>query len=117
MTTIHSLIRAKERIGLSNVKAESYIEKAMERGKRYSDYHTAAERNWLEKQNHPGSHALAFEKYCFIISDDQACITMYNLPTWFGNHKHKHYAGKERIRHLSKYRRHHDMWADSFEVC
>lgn len=117
MTTAHSLVRAKERIGLSSDKAEAFIEKALTQGKRYLDFHTAAERNWLKKQNNPGSYALAYDKYCFIINDDQACITLYKLPTWFGNHKHKHYAGKEQIRHLAKYLRFHDVWEDTFEVC
>lgn len=100
MITLHSLERAKERMGMNEKVAKKQIKHALERGKT-ADQFTSWERNYLEKEAYGNCRAIAYNGYCYIFNDDNTCVTMYSLPVWFG--KKKHFDGKERIRNYKTY--------------
>ena len=108
VATVHSLDRAKERVGVKGKQAEKRIRLAMERGKS-SEYFSAKEKRYLENESSEGQTAVAYNDFCYIISDSGVCITMYPLPGWFG--KKMHYAGKEKIRNMKKYSRNYDLFS------
>ena len=103
MVTKHSMNRAKERAGFKSLRrAEAFLENALERGKR-EDAFSFIERAYLQNLGKKDCTAIAYNGFCMIVSPDKVCVTMYELPAWFG-HK-KRYHGKERIRDTKKYRR------------
>lgn len=102
MATVHSLERAKERAGINEKKAYKMIDRALERGKRAEDF-SSWERDYLREEGKGNATAIAYNNYCFIVSEDGFCLTVYPLPTWFG--KKKHFKGKERIRNMKAYSR------------
>lgn len=102
MTTMHSIERAKERIGMNPKAAEHLMKNALERGKDKTRYSSEQKRQWLiAKENACGCKALVYNETCFIVSPDNVIITLYPLPGWF-NHKNR-YTGKERIRNQAKF--------------
>lgn len=104
MTSKHSLVRAKERLGLNPSMAEHFIRNAISRGKRIDDYRPGKEREWLEQRNTEGFIILVYNNYCFIVKEEsQLCITLYSLPQWFG--KRKFYSEKGKIRNYCKYQK------------
>lgn len=102
MATVHSLVRAKDRLNLNEQKAERLINQAIKKGKRASEF-SSWERRFLEEESSDGSEAIAYNNYCYIISENGFCITMYPLPAWFG--KKKRFDGKEHIRNIKNYTR------------
>lgn len=108
VATMHSLDRAKERIGVKGKQAERYIRLAVERGKSSEDF-SAKEKHYLEKESSENYTAIAYNNFCYIISNDGLCITMFPLPNWFG--KKMRYNGKEKIRDMKKYSRSHDLYS------
>ena len=104
MTTMHSLERAKERLGFNRKYAERFIETAIQRGQTAGDYNTSNERKWLERHSQYGCRAIAYNGRCLIVSEDEACITIYDLPRWFGQSK-RYDQHKRRIRNYVKYTR------------
>ena len=102
MATFHSLERAKQRAGLNERRACKMIDLALTRGKTAA-FFSSWERDYLENTAAENTTALAYNNYCYIVSDTGRCLTMYPLPKWFG--KKKHFAGKERIRNMKVYMR------------
>ena len=51
--------------------------------------------------------AIAYNNFCYIVSEEGFCVTLYPLPVWFG--KKKHFNGKERIRNMKAYARNYAM--------
>lgn len=100
MTTLHSLERAKERMGMNEKSAIKEIERALERGKTAEEF-TSWERNYLSKEAKGDCRAMAYNGYCYIFKSDDTCLTMYRLPVWFG--KKKHFDGKKRIKNFKSY--------------
>lgn len=100
MTTIHSIERAKERIGLNEKKATKQIALALERGKAAQEFRSM-ERSFLEGECKYGNTAIAYNNFCYIFSEDGVCVTLYPLPIWFG--KKKQFNGKEKVRNPKKY--------------
>lgn len=100
MTTIHSIERAKERIGLNEKKAAKQIALAWERGKGAKEFRSM-ERSFLEGECKYGSTAIAYNNFCYIFNADGVCVTLYPLPVWFG--KKKQFNGKEKVRNPKKY--------------
>ena len=99
--SFHSITRAKERTGMKNEKTISKnIALAMQRGKRAKDF-TSWERNYLRAEAYDNCTAIAYNNYCYIVSEDGCCVTMYPLPVWFG--RKKRFDGKERIRNYKQY--------------
>ena len=100
MVTLHSIERLKDRRNIKNKKsAVKNIYLAKQRGKRAEDC-TSWESDFLSTEAYDDSTAIAYDGYCYIFKDD-VCLTMYELPSWFG--KKKHFNGKERIRDYKKY--------------
>lgn len=98
--TYHSIIRAKERTGLSERKTTRMIGQAWEKGKRAREF-SSMEKSYLEQKEFGGHTAVAYNNYCYIFCEEGFCITLFPLPGWFG--KKKRFDGKERIRDLHKY--------------
>ena len=106
--TIHSIERSKERLGLNERRAEKVIELAIKRGKKSVDYTTSRERKYLEKHTGLASYAVAYNGYCYIINNDGFCVTLYELPAWFG--KKKQYDGKTKIKNIKTYYKNYIDW-------
>lgn len=100
MTTLHSLERAKERMGMNKKVAIKQIRLALERGKTFEEF-TSWEKNYLGKEAYGNCRAVAYNGYCYIFNDKDYCVTMYPLPIWFG--KKKHFDGKNRIKNYKAY--------------
>ena len=102
MTTMHSIERAKERIGVNRKTAEHIMRNAIERGKDKTMFSSVQKQQWLiAKENACGCKALVYNDTCFIVSQDNIVITLYQLPNWFS--QSNRYAGKEKIRNQAKY--------------
>lgn len=104
MATNHSLRRAKERAGLNMASAQKVICNARERGLGPWDF-TGFEREYLIGKQNQHEYAVAYQGKCFVFSDSGVCITVLELPGWFG--RKKYYDRKERIRNLKKYSSHY----------
>lgn len=99
--TLHCNERAMERYNLRNEKAVmKNINRAYLYGKRAED-HTSWERNYLSSKTRPCMVAVEYNGFCYIFNEYGICVTMYDLPAWFG--KKKRFNGKERIRDFRKY--------------
>ena len=102
MTTLHSIERAKERIGINAKTAEHMMRNALERGRDKTAFTNAEQRRWLTaKESACGCRALVYNGHCFIVSGDDTVITLYELPGWFMHEKR--YDGPERIRNRAKF--------------
>lgn len=104
--TVHSLERAKERIGFNERKAHKMIDLALERGKSAKDF-SSWEKDYLENESKSNTTAIAYNNFCYIVNENGFCVTLYPLPSWFG--KKKHFNGKERIRNMKVYSRNHEF--------
>ena len=104
IATYHSLERVKERTCLDEDKAFKQIKKALIRGKSSKDF-TSLERKYLENKSHDNVKAIAYNDFCYIVTDEGICITMHKLPFWFG--KKRTYNGKDKIKKAKVYTRNH----------
>lgn len=100
--TIHSLERAMERIGFNEKTADKQFRFAMERRKTCEDF-TSWEQKYLAKEAYVGCGAFEYDGYCYIVNELGLCVTIYQLPAWFG--KKKHFNMIERIRNMKSYAR------------
>ena len=110
MITLHSLKRAKERIGINEKTARKQIHLAFERGKTAEQF-SSWEKSYLQAEAHNDCYAIAYNGYCYIFSCDCLCVTLYPLPSWFG--KKKRFDGKTRIRNYKSYTK-NSLWKDTF---
>lgn len=101
MITNHALQRTHERAGLNRKSSARLIENAFQRGKTPEAFH-AFERKYLKKKTIDNSRVIVYNSLCFIISEDDFCITVFQVPEWFGK---KQYDGKQEIRDVKKYMR------------
>ena len=101
-TTLHSIIRAKERLELNEKRAARIIKLAFSRGKCASEF-SASERRYLKGKETKGCTAKAYNGVCYIFGENNNCITLYELPAWFG--KRQSYNGKEKVRSPRAYLR------------
>ena len=107
--THHGFVRAKERCNMKSVqKVENNVRRALERGKR-ADSFSSWERNYLEKATSEYYTAVAYNNCCYIFNEFEQCITIMNLPPWFG--KKRRFDGKVRIRNYKQY------CADKYVCC
>ena len=91
--SMHSIERAKERIGMNPRAAEHFMRNALERGKDKSMFCCAEKRRWLTaKESACGHRALVYNGVCLIVSQDDVVVTMYEVPSWF--RKASRYSGK-----------------------
>ena len=107
MTTVHSLMRAKKRLGYNTKSAEHFIQNAIERGKTVNNFRPGKEREWLEQRCSDGYQVIVYNGCCLILNEQQVCITLYSVPHWFG--KQIRYDGKESIRNIVKYQK-YNAW-------
>ena len=99
--TNHGYKRMKERCNIKNHKtANKNIELAFKRGRRVNDF-CSLECNYLISKEFDSCYAVAFNSYCYIFNQSNACVTVYALPKWFN--KKKQYVGKRKIRNPKKY--------------
>lgn len=112
--TKHSLEKSKERLGINKKYAEKRIFDALSRGKT-AEYFSSWERSFLKKEGHYGCRAIAYNGFCYIVSPNNTCVTLYPLPSWFG--KKKHFDGKEKIRNFKKYSKIHLDVYDKSMLC
>lgn len=106
--TYHSILRTVERANLSRDSAVRMIEKAKEYGKKAEAF-PSDERKYLKQLEREGSNVLYHAGYCFILTDDYKCITMFPVPQWFG--KKSRHCGKTVVRNPKKYSR---MWREDY---
>ena len=112
--TLHAMERSKERRNYKNQRtAIKNIELAIARGKRAEDF-TSWERNYLYSACTENKYAIAYNNFCYIVSEEGCCITMFPLPVWFG--KKKHFDGKERIRNYKKYCKNNSQYCESYAI-
>lgn len=97
MVTLHSIQRAHERTRYKGKAAIRFIENGIERGKTAQEF-TQKEREYLESVSHNDCIAKAYNGFCFIITESGICVTLYELPKWFG--KRRYYNQKRRIRNV-----------------
>ena len=115
IVTIHGVTRTKERYNLKNVRSvEKNVTFAVQRGKRAEDC-TSWERSYLSNEAYADCIAIAYNNFCYIVNADGVCVTLYQLPAWFG--KKKHFDGKERIRNYKRYYRSHSMLEEKEPAC
>ena len=101
MTTYHAIQRTQKRAGFNLESSERFIANAVKRG-RSAEMFNAKEREYLQRQEaKKGYQTIVYNSFCFIVSDDGFCVTMFALPAWF--EKKRHYVGKQRIRDAKKY--------------
>ncbi len=98
--TKHSLEKMKERKGIKAKKAARQLSNAIQRGKTYLDF-SSMERQYLENKEKADCRAIAYDGFCFILNENNSCVTLYPLPKWFG--RKKHFVGKTAIRNYRKY--------------
>lgn len=104
MTSRHSLERAKERLGFNRKYAASVIENGIQRGQAACSFRPGAEREWLESRSQHGCRALAYNGMCIIVSTDGNCVTVYELPQWFGKKAQFDHRNR-RIRNCVRYQK------------
>ena len=106
MITNHALQRTQERTGFNPETSKRFITNAIQRGKSAESLNSR-EREYLS-QPIADRRAMVYNSYCFIVSKDDVCITVFGAPKWFG--KKAQFHGKERIRDAKKYLRYSDKY-------
>lgn len=89
-------------MSVNSRKANKLVSLAELRGKCAENFASNVEKNFLlrcEKNNK--SKAKAYNNFCYIFNEDNVCVTLYKLPSWFM--RKKHYNGKEKIKNVKKY--------------
>ena len=113
--SMHTIERAKERIGMNPRAAEHFMRNALERGKDKSMFCCAEKRRWLSaKENACGYRALVYNDMCLIVDPNDVVVTMYKVPSWF--RKPDRYNGKERIRNQAKFEKYNKVYTETSRV-
>ena len=111
-TSLHSIKRTQKRAGLSKKTSEKFIINAIENGRGIESF-SDAERDYLmAKEAKEGCRAIVHDEYCFIIGDNDCCVTMYHVPVWF--EKKSYFDGKKIIRNIKKYIRYNNSLANDY---
>lgn len=109
-STNHCCERMEQRTKLKGDEAIRFANNAVHKG-RNASFYTGKEKRYLEEKERDDISAVTYNGYCFIINKSkEACVTMYELPEWFG--RKEHYQGKEKIRNYKKY-----MRFNSYDLC
>jgi len=106
MFTNHALQRTSERTGYNKRTSARFITNAIERGKEAEEF-SSKEKNYLMQRVRDG-RMVVYNSCCFVLRDENICITMFHTPEWFG--KKILYDGKTKIRDARKYLRHSDNY-------
>ena len=114
MCTNHSLERAAERTRYSGKSAEHFIRNGITRGKTAEAF-THREHEWLTGLAREGCIPKVYNGYCLIVSGDGVCVTLYELPGWFG--KKRRYDGDKPIRNAKRITAFRDCANDMILAC
>ena len=106
--TYHSLVRAKERLGLKAEAAEREIRRAYLNGLDSADF-SPREKEYLCSKELFGATVKVYKGSCYLFSEDGTCITIYKVPAWFG--RKQFFDGKTKIRNPRDYYRHYGITA------
>lgn len=101
--TNHAAERGKERLRQCRKKALKGAEKAWINGKREADFNGKFEKTYMQNKTCE-SIPVVWNDMLYVFSDDEdtrRCITIHQLPRWFG--KKKNFIGKEKIKNPKKY--------------
>ena len=101
MTTLHAIERTKKRAKLGRNASIRLIKNAINYGRCADDFDSMEHKYLAEKESLSGDYALAYEKFCFIISKEGTWITMFELPEWFL--KRHYFKGKQKINNPRKH--------------
>ena len=112
MYTYHSVIRTSKTAGLNKNAAVRMIENARVKGKRSCEF-GSNERKYLQRKESKGNKPVIYAGYCFVFNAQDVCITMYNVPSWFGKAQ---YQAKRQIRDPRKYYRRYAEHIEDFAV-
>ena len=104
IVTNHGYERAEQRLGFTKEQTDRKIKNVLLKGRDYTDF-KSKEKQFLKDQERNGTRAIAYDGFCYIIADDNVCITTYKLPAWFG--KSRNFDGKTKIKNLKKYNQNH----------
>ena len=108
--TMHSIERAKERIGMNPRAAEHFMRNALERGKDKTMFSCEQKRRWLTaKEEACGFRALVYNNICVIVNREGLVITLYEVPGWF--RRPERYSGREKIRNQAKFEKFNRCYA------
>jgi len=99
MCTYHSIVRAQERTRYNGMSAIRFVENGLARGKTAEDF-TQKERRYLDERPRNNCTVKVYNGYCLIVNECGECVTLYQLPEWFG--KHRFYSHKEPIRNARR---------------
>ena len=83
--TKHSCLRAKERLGIKNLKQfETLLNKALARGKTSIDFKRQRDIDLLSRKETEKTFIVAYSGICFVFSKGtNRCLTLFKLPTYF----------------------------------
>lgn len=98
--TKHGYERAKERQHYNKEQTEKAVLNAIKKGKCAEDFNSR-DKAFLDKVSERNSKAYVYNGFCYIIANNNICITTYKLPVWFG--KKEHFVGKSKIKNPKKY--------------
>jgi hypothetical protein len=105
MMTYHAVKRTQERAGFNIEGSERFISTAIKRGKSAEMFGSREREYLLWQESKEGCRTIVYSTFCFIVSEDGLCITMFDLPAWFG--RKRHYSGKHIIRDAKRYIRYY----------
>ena len=108
MASYHAIKRANERLGLKVQAAEKEIRKAFLEGMESSEF-SSREKEYLSGKEESGITVRVYKGSCYIFSEEGVCITVYDLPSWFG--RKRFFDGKTKIRNPKEYYRHYGVIA------
>lgn len=94
VVTSHGLERGRERRDFNKQKMKREFLFALRNGKSAEDF-CGKRRNYMLAKQDRGCYALAYNGFCFIVSSEGECITMYKLPEWFLKKKTIFYGSEE----------------------
>ncbi len=98
----HSLVRARERLGLKINAAEREIRNAYMEGLDATEFNSR-EKEYLINKGLSGALVKVYNGSCYIFSENAICITIYKVPSWLG--RRQFFDGKEKIRNPKNYYR------------
>lgn len=86
--TIHSLERARQRLGCNAKSAAHMFANAISRGKTVADY-KGLERHYLQEKSERGCELRVYNGYVYVIANE-TIVTVYAAPTWFRKTSKRH---------------------------
>lgn len=92
--SIHSLERAKQRLGCNAKSAEHVFQNALSRGKTVDDF-SGLERHYLKEKSTRGCELRVYNGAIYVIANGLV-VTVYRTPGWFGKTGKRHKNGCRR---------------------